>query len=239
MTLVKLHACQYRKVKRFPDIGQRFTREGFCLGLRAAPPVHGWRGHAPLALRLGGGVIGDSSLRSGPIGLRRDRLPGCGGICPPTSCWGTSCCFTRRTPDRTGSRVRAPGRLQLLIRRLRHRQRFRVRRQPDSGRQPARHGLELQELDQEPDRNDRGHLYRDGGKHPENWRRLRGESQQGERETKQHGEASDDEAEERQEARMRRSVTQDAEADQNRQHDQRHRVRGSRAQCHCDICQRA
>ena len=159
MTLVKLHACQYRKVKRFPDIGYRFKREGFCSGLRAAPPVHGWRWHVPLALRSGGGVIGDLSLRPRPIGLRWDRLPGCGSLRPPTSCRGASCCFTRRTPDRTGSRVRLPGRLQSLIRRLRYRQRLRVRRQPNSGRQPARYGLELQELDQQPNRNDRGHLY--------------------------------------------------------------------------------
>jgi hypothetical protein len=27
MTLVKLHACQYRKVKSFPDIGEKFEAE--------------------------------------------------------------------------------------------------------------------------------------------------------------------------------------------------------------------
>jgi hypothetical protein len=55
MTLMKLHACQYRKVKSFPDIGvklslnlqpnERLSREQcpekrFPLGEGAAPPVH-------------------------------------------------------------------------------------------------------------------------------------------------------------------------------------------------------
>jgi hypothetical protein len=37
MTLVKLHACQYRKVKRFPDIGYRFKREGLCFTTEGDP----------------------------------------------------------------------------------------------------------------------------------------------------------------------------------------------------------
>jgi hypothetical protein len=41
MTLVKLHACQYLKVKRFPDIGQS-TGIAERLRLRTAPPVDGW-----------------------------------------------------------------------------------------------------------------------------------------------------------------------------------------------------
>ena len=115
MTLVKLHACQYRKVKRFPDIGDKFEREGFCLGLGPAPPVHSWRLRVPLSLRSDGRVVGDSALRPRPIGLRRDRLPGRGVICPPTSCRGASCCLARGTPNRTRSRVRLPGRLQPLV----------------------------------------------------------------------------------------------------------------------------
>jgi hypothetical protein len=83
MTLVKLHACQYRKVKSFPDIGENFEGEGVLLGLRAAPPVHRWRLQVGLSLRSQGRIVGDAALglrpisflRLGPIRLRRDRLP--------------------------------------------------------------------------------------------------------------------------------------------------------------------
>jgi hypothetical protein len=83
MTLVKLHACQYRKVKSFPDIGDNFEREGVLLGLRAAPPVHRWRLHVWLSLRSQGRILDAAALVLGPVSvlvlgtirLRRDRLP--------------------------------------------------------------------------------------------------------------------------------------------------------------------
>ena len=83
MTLVKLHACQYSKVKSFPDIGDKFGTEGVFLGLRAAPPVHRWRLHVWLSLRSQGRILGDaalglwpiSALGLGPIRLCRNRLP--------------------------------------------------------------------------------------------------------------------------------------------------------------------
>ncbi len=57
------------------------------------------------------------------------------------------------------------------------------------------HGLELEELDQQHDRNDRDRLRHDGGKHPENRGRLRGKAQQRETEAKQHSERPGDQAE--------------------------------------------
>jgi hypothetical protein len=71
MTLVKLHACKYRKVKSFPDIGvklylnlqprERGPREkgpekGFALREGAAPPVH-WRRGVWLSIRPDGRVF--------------------------------------------------------------------------------------------------------------------------------------------------------------------------------------
>jgi hypothetical protein len=84
MTLVKLHACQYPKVKSFPDIGDKFGRERFRLGLGATPPVHRWRLSVSLSSRSDGRIVGDAArglgpnaaLGLGPNGLRGDRLPG-------------------------------------------------------------------------------------------------------------------------------------------------------------------
>ena len=119
MTLVKLHACQYRKVKRFPDIGHRFTREGVLLRLRTAPPVQNWRLHVRMALRSGW-----RGRRELEPAASADRAA-LGSAARPRRCLLPNRLLGRQLPphppyaNRTGSRIRLPGRLQALIRRLR------------------------------------------------------------------------------------------------------------------------
>jgi hypothetical protein len=112
-----------------------------------------------------------------------------------------------------------PGWLQALIWRRRCRRCRKgvrgIRRQADAGGQSTGHSLQLHKLDQESNRNDRDRLLHDGGEHRQN-RCCCAEAQQGEYQAQEHGDDSDDEADEGELPRVGRAVPKHAEANQDR-----------------------
>jgi hypothetical protein len=90
-----------------------------------------------------------------------------------------------------------------------------VRYQANARGQPARDSLQLHELDQQSDGDNGKHLRHDGGKHGEN-RRGRSQPEQGEGQAEEHRDDPHDQADEGELARMRRPVSQHAEAHQDR-----------------------
>jgi hypothetical protein len=93
-----------------------------------------------------------------------------------------------------------------------------MRCQADAGGQPTGYGLQLQKLDQESNRNDGDRLLNDGGEHRQN-RCGCAEPQQGEYQAEEHGDDTDDQADEGELTRMGRPVPQHAEAHQDGKND--------------------